>query len=84
MSMKRLHELEAKQAVQKPASMPQCSGCKLIPLPVMMHEINTPRGVILGLVCCAECGYVVQGLVVGIVDAQLVDGQGRPMLAKPQ
>ena len=64
---------------QKPAAMPTCPGCKLQPLPIMMHEVNTPRGLILGLICCAECGHVVQTLVVGMVEAQLVGKNGEPI-----
>ena len=61
----------------KQASLPKCNGCGLLPLPLMMHEVNTPRGIVLGLVCCAECGHVHQVLVIGMVEAQLVDAKGR-------
>lgn len=63
----------------KQASLPKCGGCSIVPLPIAMHEVNTPHGLILGIVACSECGWIAQTLVVGMREAQLVDGKGRAL-----
>jgi C4-type Zn-finger protein len=46
--------------------MPKCPVCREQPMPLIMHEVNTPRGLILGLVTCTNCGHVISVLVVGM------------------
>lgn len=68
----------------KQAALPKCDVCELQPLPLMMHQVPTPMGLILGVVACAECGHVVHVLVVGMQEAELVDSKGRNLaMVKP-
>lgn len=79
MNEKRVTEVLKVRVEPKQASLPKCGGCSLVPLPIAMHEVNGPRGLILGIMACAECGHVVQVLVTGMTEAQIVDGKGRPL-----
>jgi C4-type Zn-finger protein len=63
--------------------MPKCPDCKQ-PLPLIMHQIDTPTGLILSMVCCALCGYVVTCFPIGMKEPRLVGANGQIMrLVKP-
>lgn len=55
-------------------AMPKCPDCKAQPLPCMMHEVTTPMGLILGMVTCCTCGYVLTTFPLGMKEPFIVNG----------
>ena len=51
---------------------PKCFACDAQPLPFIMHELLTPRGLVLGIVCCSECGHVYNTLPIGMKEPTIV------------
>ena len=59
------------------ASMPMCDKCSTQPLPLTMHMVNTPTGIILGVVTCNVCGHVIQVLALGTSQPTIVSPTGK-------
>jgi hypothetical protein len=54
-------------------TMPMCDICKARPMPLTMHTVNVPTGLVIGLVTCLKCGHVISVLPIGTWEPEIVE-----------
>jgi hypothetical protein len=71
-AQKRKEGINMENMENKEPVAPKCFACDAQPLPFTMHELITHRGLVLGIVCCSECGHVYNTLPIGMKEPTIV------------